>query len=200
LFAAYAQATGFTRADVTGDYKFLVGLFLGALVPFVFSGLALNAVIRAAVALLEEVKRQFREFPGLQRGDEDASPDLVKCVDITTRIAIFEMIVPGALAIVAPLLVGLLLGSGSLVGFLAGAVATGFILATLMSNTGGAWGNAKKFIEGGALGGKGSKSHVGALIADTVGDPLKDTSGPSINILIKVMAIVSLIFVPLFMK
>jgi len=200
LFAAYAQATGFTRADVTGNYKFLVGLFLGALVPFVFSGLALNAVLRAAVALLNEVKRQFREFPGLQRGDEEATADHVKCVDITTRIAIFEMILPTALAIVAPLLVGLLLGSGSLVGFLAGAVTTGFILATLMSNTGGAWGNAKKFIEGGAMGGKGSKSHVGALIADTVGDPLKDTSGPSINILIKVMAIVSLIFVPLFMK
>jgi len=200
LFAAYAQATGFTKADVTGDYKFLVGLFLGALVPFVFSGLALNAVVRAASALLEEVKRQFREIPGLQAGEEGVEADHARCVDVTTKVAVYEMLVPGALAIAAPLLVGVLLGSGSLAGFLAGAVATGFILATMMSNTGGAWANARKLIEGGALGGKGSRAHAGALIADTVGDPLKDTSGPSINILIKVMAIVSLIFVPLFIK
>jgi len=200
LFAAYAQVTGLTQIDIVGDYKFVAGLLLGAVLPFIFSALTMNAVGRAAMAVVEEVRRQFREVPGLKEGDPDAKPDYNKCVDMTTKTAIYEMLLPGAMAIAAPLLMGLLMGKEALAGFLAGALATGFILAVMMANSGGAWDNAKKYIEGGELGGKGTPTHAASVIGDTVGDPFKDTAGPSMNILIKVMTIVSLLFVPLFVK
>ena len=200
LFAAFAQATNLSKIDIVGDYKFLVGLLFGAVLPFIFSALALNAVGRAASSIIEEVRRQFREIPGLREGREGVKPDYAKCVDITARTAIYEMLLPGALAIATPLLVGKFLGKESLAGFLAGALATGFILAIFMANSGGAWDNAKKYIEGGQLGGKGTPTHAAAVCGDTVGDPFKDTSGPSMNILIKVMTVVSLLFVPLFLK
>ena len=200
LFAAYAQATGLTTIDIVGDYKFIVGLLVGAVLPFIFSALTLNAVGRAAFSVVEEVRRQFREIAGLREGEPGVKADYAKCVDITTRTAIYEMLLPGFLAIIAPLLIGRFLGKESLAGFLAGALATGFILAIMMANSGGAWDNAKKYIEGGELGGKGTPTHAAAVVGDTVGDPFKDTSGPSMNILIKVMTVVSLIFVPLFIK
>jgi K(+)-stimulated pyrophosphate-energized sodium pump len=200
LFAAFAQATGLTKIDMIGDYKFIVGLLLGVMLPFVFSALTLNAVGRAAFAVVEEVRRQFREIPGLREGEPGVKPDYGKCVDMTTRTAIYEMLVPGSIAIVAPLLIGRFLGIESLAGFLAGALACGFLMAIFMANAGGAWDNAKKYIEGGELGGKGTPTHAAAVVGDTVGDPFKDTSGPSMNILIKVMTVVSLIFVPLFVK
>ncbi|MBN1290003.1 MAG: sodium-translocating pyrophosphatase [Actinobacteria bacterium] len=200
LFAAYAQATGLTSINIISDYKFLVGLLLGAVVPFVFSALTLGAVGRAAFSVVEEVRRQFREIPGLREGEEGVRPDSSKCVDITTRTAIYEMLLPGLIAVVAPLLMGRFLGKEALAGFLAGALATGFIMAIMMANSGGAWDNAKKWIEGGELGGKGTPVHAASVVGDTVGDPLKDTAGPSMNILIKVMTVVALVFVPLFVK
>ena len=200
LFAAFAQATGLSRVDVVGDYKFIVGLLLGACLPFIFSSLALNAVGRAAFSVVEEVRRQFREIPGLREGEPGARPDYAKCVDMTTRTAIYEMLLPGSLAIALPLLIGRFLGVEALAGFLAGALVCGFILAIMMANAGGAWDNAKKFIEGGNLGGKGTPTHAASIVGDTVGDPFKDTSGPAMNILIKVMTVVSLLFVPLFFK
>ena len=200
LFAAFAQATGLSKIDVVGDYKFVVGLLLGACLPFVFSALALNAVGRAAFSVVEEVRRQFREIPGLREGKEGVRPDYAKCVDMTTRTAIYEMLLPGSLAIACPLLIGWFLGKEALAGFLAGALVCGFILAIMMANAGGAWDNAKKYIEGGNLGGKGTPTHAASIVGDTVGDPFKDTSGPAMNILIKVMTVVSLLFVPLFFK
>ena len=200
LFAAFAQATGLSRVDVVGDYKFIVGLLLGACLPFIFSSLTLNAVGRAAFSVVEEVRRQFREIPGLREGKEGARPDYARCVDMTTRTAIYEMLLPGSLAIALPLLIGRFLGVEALAGFLAGALVCGFILAIMMTNAGGAWDNAKKFIEGGNLGGKGTPTHAASIVGDTVGDPFKDTSGPAMNILIKVMTVVSLLFVPLFFK
>ena len=200
LFAAFAQTTGLSRVDVVGDYKFIVGLLLGACLPFIFSALALNAVGRAAFSVVEEVRRQFREIPGLREGEPGARPDYAKCVDMTTRTAIYEMLLPGSLAIALPLLIGRFLGVEALAGFLAGALVCGFILAIMMANAGGAWDNAKKFIEGGNLGGKGTPTHAASIVGDTVGDPFKDTSGPAMNILIKVMTVVSLLFVPLFFK
>ncbi|MBK5093673.1 MAG: sodium-translocating pyrophosphatase, partial [Actinobacteria bacterium] len=200
LFAAYAQATGLSAVDVVGDYKFIVGLLLGACLPFIISALTLNAVGRAAFSVVEEVRRQFREIPGLREGETGAKPDYAKCVDMTTRTAIYEMLLPGSLAIACPLLVGRFLGVEALAGFLAGALVCGFLLAIMMANAGGAWDNAKKFIEGGNLGGKGTPTHAASIVGDTVGDPFKDTSGPAMNILIKVMTVVSLLFVPLFFK
>jgi len=200
LFAAYAQATGLTTINIIGDYKFIVGLLVGGMLPFLFSALTLNAVGRAAFAVVEEVRRQFREIAGLKEGLEGVKPDYTKCIDITTKTAIYEMLLPGALAIIAPLLIGRFLGKESLAGFLAGALVTGFILAIMFANSGGAWDNAKKMIEGGEYGGKGTPTHAAAVVGDTVGDPFKDTSGPAMNILIKVMVVVSLIFVPLFIK
>ena len=200
LFAAFAQTTGLSRVDVVGDYKFIVGLLLGACLPFIFSSLTLNAVGRAAFSVVEEVRRQFREIPGLREGEPGARPDYAKCVDMTTRTAIYEMLLPGSLAIALPLLIGRFLGVEALAGFLAGALVCGFILAIMMANAGGAWDNAKKFIEGGNLGGKGTPTHAASIVGDTVGDPFKDTSGPAMNILIKVMTVVSLLFVPLFFK
>ncbi|MDD5748480.1 MAG: sodium-translocating pyrophosphatase [Actinomycetota bacterium] len=200
LFASYSQATGLSSVNIIGDYKFIVGILLGAMLPFLFSSLALSAVGRAAFSVVEEVRRQFREIVGLREGAEGAKPDYSKCVDITTRTAIYEMLLPGSLAIIAPLLIGRFLGKESLAGFLAGAIGSGFLLAIMMANSGGAWDNAKKYIEGGELGGKGTPTHAAAVVGDTVGDPFKDTAGPSMNILIKVMTVVSLIFVPLFLK
>ncbi len=200
LFAAFASVTGLTTVDMIGDYKFIVGLLLGVMLPFVFSALALNAVGRAAFAVVEEVRRQFKEIAGLKDGEPGVRPDYAKCVDMTTKTAVYEMLLPGAIAIIAPLLIGRFLGVQSLAGFLAGALACGFLMAIFMANAGGAWDNAKKYIEGGELGGKGTPTHAAAVVGDTVGDPFKDTSGPAMNILIKVMTIVSLVFVPLFLK
>jgi K(+)-stimulated pyrophosphate-energized sodium pump len=200
LFAAYAQAVNLGKVDIIGDYKFFVGLLLGGVLPFVFSALTLNAVGRAAMAVVEEVRRQFREIAGLKEGLEGIRPDYARCVDITTKTAIYEMLLPGSLAIVVPLLIGRFMGKESLAGFLAGALVVGFILAIMFANAGGAWDNAKKFIEGGEYGGKGTPTHAAAIVGDTIGDPFKDTSGPAMNILIKVMTVVSLLFVPLFIK
>jgi len=177
----------------------VVGLFVGAMLPFLFGALTMNAVGRAAFAMIGEVRRQFKEIPGLLEGREDAKPDYAKCVDIATKGALREMVVPGVLAVLIPILLGIL-NLEILGGFLAGAVVSGFLLAIMMANAGGAWDNAKKYIEGGVHGGKGSEAHKAAVVGDTVGDPFKDTSGPAMNILIKLMTVVSLVFVPLFLR
>jgi len=200
LFAAFAQVTGLATINMVGDYKFIVGLLLGVMLPFVFSALTLNAVGRAAFSVVEEVRRQFNEIAGLKEGEPGVKPDYAKCVDMTTKTAVYEMLLPGSLAIISPLLIGRFLGVESLAGFLAGALACGFTMAIFMANAGGAWDNVKKYIEGGAYGGKGTPIHAAAVVGDTVGDPFKDASGPAMNILIKVMTIVSLLFVPLFIK
>ena len=176
----------------------LVGLVIGAMLPFIFSALTMQAVGRAAQGIVDEVRRQFREIPGLMEGT--ASPDSARCVDISTRSALREMIVPGVMAVVAPLAAGFILGPEALGGLLIGAVAAGFMLAIMMASAGGAWDNAKKYVELGNYGGKGSEAHKAAVEGDVVGDPFKDTSGPSLNILLKLMAIVSLVFAPVFLK
>ena len=176
----------------------LVGLFVGAMLPFLFGALTMESVGKAANEMIEEVRRQFRETPGIMEGT--AKPDYKKCVDISTDAALKEMILPGVLALAFPILIGLLLGSNALAGLLAGSVVTGFLMAVFMSNSGGAWDNAKKYIEEGNHGGKGSEAHKAAVVGDTVGDPFKDTSGPSMNILIKLMSIVSLVFAPIILK
>jgi K(+)-stimulated pyrophosphate-energized sodium pump len=173
----------------------VAGLFIGGMLPFLFGALTMNAVGRAAFAMIEEVRRQFREIPGIMEGT--GKPDYAACVDISTRSALREMILPGAIAVIVPVAIGLL-SVEMLSGLLAGALVSGFLLAIFMSNAGGAWDNAKKYIEGGKHGGKGSDAHKAAVVGDTVGDPFKDTSGPSMNILIKLMTVVSLVFVPLF--
>ena len=170
-------------------------LLLGGMLPFLFSALTMSSVSKAAESMIREVRRQFKEHAGILKGTE--RPDYRTCVSIAATSALKEMILPGAIAIVAPLLVGFLLGPAALGGLLAGSVVTGVLMAIFMSNSGGAWDNAKKYIEGGNFGGKGSEAHKAAVVGDTVGDPFKDTSGPSINILIKLMTIVSLVFVPL---
>ncbi len=175
----------------------IVGLFLGGMFPFLFAALTIKAVGRAANQMIEEVRRQFREIPGLREGDASAKPEYAKCVDISTAAALREMIVPGALAVALPLIVGFI-SVRALGGLLAGALVSGFLLAIFMANAGGAWDNAKKFIEAGAFGGKGSEAHKAAVVGDTIGDPFKDTSGPAMNIVIKVMTIVSLIFASAF--
>ena len=200
LFAAYASAVGLTTIDTLTDYKFIVGLLLGGMLPFVFSALTLNAVGRVASAVAEEVRRQFRDIAGLKEGLEGVKPDYSSCVRSATDTAMYETLIPAALAVIAPLLVGLVLGKQSLAGFLAGALLTGFLLAVMMANSGAAWDNTRNLIEGGAYGGKGSRAYSAAVYGKTVGDPLKDASGPAMNILIKVMAVVSLLFVPLFLK
>ncbi|MDX1689560.1 MAG: sodium-translocating pyrophosphatase [Acidimicrobiia bacterium] len=174
-----------------------VGLFLGAMFPFLFAALTIKAVGRAANEMIEEVRRQFRDIPGLREGDPNARAEYAKCVDISTGSALREMIVPGALAVALPLVIGFI-DPQALGGFLAGALVTGFLLAIFMANAGGAWDNAKKFIEAGAFGGKGSEAHKAAVVGDTIGDPFKDTAGPAMNIVIKVMTIVSLIFASAF--
>ncbi len=198
LFSAYTKTAGIASIDIMNP-AVVAGLFIGGMLPFVFSALTMNAVGRAASEMIEEVRRQFREISGLMEGT--AKPDYAKCVSISTSAAIKEMVVPGLLAVVVPVVIGLIpgLGKEALGGLLAGALVTGFLLAIMMANAGGAWDNAKKYIESGQYGGKGSPTHAAAVTGDTVGDPFKDTSGPSINILIKLMTIVSLVFAPLFM-
>jgi K(+)-stimulated pyrophosphate-energized sodium pump len=196
LFSAFAQAVGLTDINLT-RVETTIGLFIGAMFPFLFASLTMNAVGRAANKMIDEVRRQFHEIPGLKEGDPGARPDYERCVDIATAGALREMIVPASLAIALPLVVGFI-DVEALGALLAGSLVTGFLLAIFMANAGGAWDNAKKFIESGAYGGKGSDSHKAAVIGDTVGDPFKDTSGPAMNIVIKVMAIVSLIFASAF--
>jgi K(+)-stimulated pyrophosphate-energized sodium pump len=197
LFKAFEQAVGGSLSLDLGEVSVFIGLFLGAMVPFLFAALTIDAVGRAANKMIEEVRRQFREIPGLREGREGVVPEYAKCVDISTGAALREMVIPGSLAIVVPLVIGFI-SVDALGGFLAGALVTGFALAIFMANAGGAWDNAKKYIEAGAYGGKGSEPHKAAVVGDTVGDPFKDTAGPSMNILIKVMTIVSLIFASAF--
>ena len=173
----------------------LIGLLLGAMLPFIFSALTMNAVGRSAGKMIEEVRRQFKSIPGLMEGK--AEPDSARCVAISTQAAIREMIAPGLLAVSAPVLTGWVLGVAGLAGLLGGSLVAGVLMALMMANAGGAWDNAKKYIEEGHLGGKGSDAHKAAVIGDTVGDPFKDTAGPSLNILIKLMSIVAVIFAPL---
>jgi len=196
LFSAFTKAVDLSVIDLT-KVETTVGLFLGAAFPFLFAALTMNAVGRAANKMIDEVRRQFREIPGLKEGRDDARADYATCVDIATAAALREMILPGSLAIILPLVIGFI-DVEALGGFLAGALVTGFLLAIYMANAGGAWDNAKKFIESGAFGGKGSDEHKAAVIGDTVGDPFKDTSGPAMNIVIKVMTIVALIFASAF--
>jgi K(+)-stimulated pyrophosphate-energized sodium pump len=196
LFATFTAAVGLEVIDLV-RVETTMGLFLGGMFPFLFAALTMNAVGRAANKMIDEVRRQFREIPGLREGDPNARPEYALCVDIATGAALREMVIPGALAIILPLVIGFI-NVQMLGGFLAGALVTGFLLAIFMANSGGAWDNAKKFIEAGAFGGKGSDSHKAAVIGDTVGDPFKDTSGPAMNIVIKVMTIVSLIFASAF--
>ncbi|MCR3921814.1 MAG: sodium-translocating pyrophosphatase [Firmicutes bacterium] len=198
LFSAYTQAAGIETINIT-DAKVIVGLLVGGMLPFFFSALTMEAVGSAAFEMIEEVRKQFREIPGLREGLPEAKPDYKRCVDISTTAALRQMVVPGLMAVVAPLLIGVILGKEALGGLLAGALVTGVLLAIFMANAGGAWDNAKKYIEGGAHGGKGSDPHKAAVVGDTVGDPFKDTSGPSLNILIKLMSIVALVFAPLFL-
>jgi K(+)-stimulated pyrophosphate-energized sodium pump len=193
LFASYAQAVKLEIIDLLNPLT-LTGLFIGAMIPFLFAALTMEAVGDAANEMIEEVRRQFREIPGLMEGK--AKPEHAKCVDISTAAALNKMLLPGSLAIILPLAMGLLLGADALAGFIAGAVVTGVLLAVFMANAGGAWDNAKKYIEGGEHGGKGSVAHKAAVVGDTVGDPFKDTSSPAMNILIKLMTVVSLVFAP----
>ena len=196
LMAAYAQVTDIDVFDLR-DIDVLMGLIVGSIMPFLFAALTMQAVGRTANAMVNEVRRQFREITGLLEGTADA--DYARAVAISTQGAMREMVLPGLLAVIAPIAVGAILGPEALGGLLVGAIATGFLLAIMMANAGGAWDNAKKYIEAGNLGGKGSDRHAAAVVGDTVGDPFKDTSGPSLNILIKLMSIVALVFAPLFL-
>jgi K(+)-stimulated pyrophosphate-energized sodium pump len=196
LFASYASTVKLTQISLL-DPMVIMGLLIGAMLPYMFSAMTMEAVGDAANDMIEEVRRQFREKPGIMEGTE--KPDYARCVDISTAAALRKMVAPGLMAVIAPLSIGMILGAEALGGLLAGALATGVLVAIQMSNSGGAWDNAKKYIESGAHGGKGSEAHIAAVVGDTVGDPYKDTSGPSINILIKLMTIVSLVFAPLFM-
>jgi len=196
LFFTFAKAVGVEGFDIL-DIKVAIGLFLGGMFPYLFAALTIQAVGRAAFQMIEEVRRQFRDIPGLREGKPGVVPEYAKCVDISTKASLREMIIPGAMAVALPLVVGFI-SVDMLGGLLAGALISGFLLAIYMSNAGGAWDNAKKFIEAGAFGGKGSDAHKAAVVGDTVGDPFKDTSGPAMNIVIKVMTIVSLIFASAF--
>ena len=197
LFVSFTQATGLNAAEVAlTSPTVVIGLLIGGMLPFVFSAMTMDSVSKAAYSMIEEVRRQFREIPGIMEGK--AKPDYKTCVAISTTAALKEMLVPGIMAVVAPLVVGLILGSTALAGLLAGSLVSGVMMAMFMSNAGGAWDNAKKYIEEGNHGGKGSDAHKAAVVGDTVGDPFKDTSGPSINILIKLMTVVSTVFAALF--
>ena len=196
LFVSYAQAVQLEYINIMAP-RVITGLFIGGMLTFLFSAITMESVSKAAYSMIEEVRRQFREDPGILQGT--SRPDYKTCVGISTIAALREMIIPGIIAAAAPIAIGLLLGVEALGGLLAGALVTGVLLAIFMSNSGGAWDNAKKYIEGGNFGGKGSESHHAAVVGDTVGDPFKDTSGPSINILIKLMTVVSLVFAPLFL-
>ena len=194
LFAAYTNAVGLTSIDITQP-KVVAGMLVGGTIPFLIGALTMGSVGRSAQQMVEEVRRQFREISGLLEGK--ATPDYARCVQISTDASLKEMILPGIIAVVVPLVIGFALGEEALGGFLAGAVVAGVMLALMMANSGGAWDNAKKFIEEGNLGGKGSDAHKAAVVGDTIGDPFKDTSGPAMNILIKLMSIVSLVIAPL---
>ena len=205
LFFSFSQAAGikFDEISLSGgmsilNYRVTIGLLVGGMLPFVFSAMTMDSVSKAANKMIEEVRRQFRSIPGIMEGT--GKPDYKSCVSISTTAALKEMLVPGVMAVLAPLAVGILLGVEALGGMLAGALVTGVLMAIFMSNAGGAWDNAKKYIEDGNNGGKGSEAHKAAVVGDTVGDPCKDTSGPSINILIKLMTVVSLVFAPIFLS
>ena len=195
LMVTYSQVVGISAIDVL-DVDVMVGLLLGGLMPFLFAALTMAAVGRAAMAMVNEVRRQFREHPGIMEGTEE--PDYGRAVSISTDGALREMVLPGALAIAVPVTVGAIIGAEALGGLLIGAIVSGAVLALMMANAGGAWDNAKKYIEAGHLGGKGSEAHKAAIVGDTVGDPFKDTSGPALNILLKLMSIVAVVFGPLF--
>lgn len=197
LFVSYAEAVHLDQIDIL-DNRVIIGIFIGGMLPFLFSSMTMQSVSKAAYQMIEEVRRQFKAMPGIMKGTE--KPDYKSCVAISTTAALKEMLVPGIMAVASPLATGLILGTGALGGLLAGALVTGVLMAVFMSNSGGAWDNAKKYIEDGHHGGKGSEAHKAAVVGDTVGDPFKDTSGPSINILIKLMTIVSLVFAPLFLS
>ncbi len=197
LVVTYAQTVGIDTFNLL-DVNVLVGLLIGALMPFIFSALTMGAVGRAAMAMVNEVRRQFREHPGILEGTEE--PDSQRAIEIATDGALREMILPGALAVSVPVAVGAIIGAEALGGLLIGSIASGALLALMMANAGGAWDNAKKYIEAGHHGGKNSDAHHAAVIGDTVGDPFKDTSGPSLNILLKLMAIVAVVFGPLFVS
>ena len=197
LFVSYAEAVELTSISLL-EPTVIIGLFIGAMLPFLFSAITMEAVSKAAYKMIEEVRRQFREDKGILEGT--SKPDYKSCVGISTQAALREMIIPGVIAIVVPIVVGIILGPEALGGLLGGALVTGVMMAIFMANSGGAWDNAKKYIESGHHGGKGSEPHKAAVVGDTVGDPFKDTSGPSINILIKLMTIVSLVFAPLFLQ
>ena len=199
LFVSYAQAVGLFESGINLlDYKVIVGMFVGGMLPFLFSAFTMDSVSKAAYKMIEEVRRQFKTIPGILEGK--GKPDYTSCVAISTQAALKEMLLPGVMAVLAPLFIGVVLGPAALGGLLGGALVTGVMLAIFMSNSGGAWDNAKKYIEDGNHGGKGSEAHRAAVVGDTVGDPFRDTSGPSINILIKLMTIVSLVFAPLFLS
>ena len=195
LFVSYASTVGLENIDIL-NARVIIGLFVGGMLPFLFSAWTMDSVSKAAYSMIEEVRRQFRTIPGIMEGK--GKPDYTACVDISTKAALREMIKPGVIAVVVPILTGIVLGADALGGLLAGALVTGVLLAIFLSNSGGAWDNAKKYIEAGNYGGKGSEVHKAGVVGDTVGDPFKDTSGPSINILIKLMTIISLVFAPLF--
>ena len=197
LFVSYINATGLSGIDISKP-QVIAATFVGGMLPFAFSALTMSAVGNAASEMIDEVRRQFKEIPGIMEGT--GTPDYARCVDISTGAALKQMIVPGLIAVVVPIVVGILLGTEALGGLQAGALVTGVLMAIFMSNAGGAWDNAKKYIEGGAHGGKGSEAHKAAVTGDTVGDPFKDTSGPSLNILIKLITVVSLVFAPLFVQ
>ena len=195
LFMSYAQQVNLSAINIL-SYTTIIGLLIGGMLPFLFSAFTMESVSKAAYSMIEEVRRQFREIPGIMEGK--SKPDYTKCVDISTKAALREMIIPGVMAVVAPIVIGFLLGTEAVGGMLAGSLVTGVMMAIFMSNAGGAWDNAKKYIENGNHGGKGSEAHKAAVVGDTVGDPFKDTSGPAINILIKLMTIVALVFSSVF--
>ena len=197
LFVSYAETVGLKSINLL-DYRVIIGIFIGGMLTFLFSAFTMESVSKAAYSMIEEVRRQFREKPGIMKGEE--KPDYKSCVAISTTAALHEMLLPGLMAVIVPVVVGVLLGVDALGGLLSGSLVTGVLMAIFMSNAGGAWDNAKKYIEEGNHGGKGSEAHKAAVVGDTVGDPFKDTSGPSINILIKLMTVVSLVFAPLFLS
>ncbi len=195
LFMSYAQQVNLSAINIL-SYTTIIGLLIGGMLPFLFSAFTMESVSKAAYSMIEEVRRQFREIPGIMEGK--SKPDYTKCVDISTKAALREMVIPGVMAVIAPIIIGVLLGTEAVGGMLAGSLVTGVMMAIFMSNAGGAWDNAKKYIENGNHGGKGSEAHKAAVVGDTVGDPFKDTSGPAINILIKLMTIVALVFSSVF--
>ena len=197
LFVSYAETVKLKTINLL-DYKVIIGIFIGGMLTFLFSAFTMESVSKAAYKMIEEVRRQFREKPGIMKGEE--KPDYKSCVAISTTAALHEMLLPGLMAVIIPVVVGVVRGVDALGGLLSGSLVTGVLMAIFMSNAGGAWDNAKKYIETGHHGGKGSEAHKAAVVGDTVGDPFKDTSGPSINILIKLMTVVSLVFAPLFLQ